>query len=71
MTSPSVPARSGVARALPPVNALLFDQISQLDLTGPAEVFADAGMTVDLVGRTFSPVVTDGGWSINPTHALE
>lgn len=53
------------------VNALLFEDITQLDLTGPAEVFAAAGFTVNLLARTTAPVTTDGGWSINPTHTLE
>lgn len=70
-SSPSVEVASGAVPGPLTVNALLFDQITQLDLTGPAEVFASAGMTVNLVGRALAPVVTDGGWSINPTHALE
>lgn len=53
------------------VNALLFPRITQLDLTGPAEVFAAAGFEVALVWRDLDPVVTDGGWSIVPTHTFE
>lgn len=53
------------------VDALLYPQVTQLDLTGPAEVFASAGFEVSLVWRDLDPVVTDGGWSIVPTHTFD
>jgi cyclohexyl-isocyanide hydratase len=47
---------------------LLFPNITQLDLTGPAEVF---GMVPDsmvhLIWKTPHPVATSKGWTINPT----
>lgn len=50
---------------------LLFPDITQLDLTGPAEVFACAdGFRVELAWTSTQPVVTDGGWAIMPTVSL-
>lgn len=48
--------------------ALLFPNVTQLDLTGPAQFFsAMPGATVDLVWKTVDPVPTDAGFSILPT----
>ena len=47
---------------------LLFPNVTQLDMTGPAEVF---GMVPDsklhLIWKTLDPVATAKGWTINPT----
>lgn len=48
--------------------ALLFPQVTQLDLTGPVQLFSrlpDA--TVDLAWHRIEPVPTDAGFSILPT----
>jgi len=48
--------------------ALLFPNVTQLDLTGPAQIFSGApGATVDLAWKTLDPVPTDAGFSIVPT----
>ncbi|MFF2623376.1 DJ-1/PfpI family protein [Oerskovia jenensis] len=53
------------------VVALLFPGCTQLDLTGPAQVFSRfPGAQVDLAWRDTEPVATDCGWSIVPTTTL-
>jgi cyclohexyl-isocyanide hydratase len=53
------------------VVALLFPGCTQLDLTGPAQVFARLpGAQVDLAWRDTEPVATDCGGSIVPTTTL-
>lgn len=48
--------------------ALLFPDVTQLDLTGPAQFFSSMpGASVDLVWKTRDPVPTDAGFSIVPT----
>src|SRR5579862_2977598 len=50
------------------IGLLLFPSITQLDLTGPAEVFARAHeIEVDLVWKTADPIATSAGWKILPT----
>lgn len=50
------------------VVALLFPDVTQLDLTGPAEVFSRLPDTdVHLAWHDTAPVATDCGWSIVPT----
>ncbi|WP_375404668.1 DJ-1/PfpI family protein [uncultured Sphingomonas sp.] len=47
---------------------LLFPNVTQLDLTGPAQVLSRLGNArVDLVWKTLEPVPTDAGFSIVPT----
>lgn len=48
---------------------LLFPNVTQLDLTGPAQVLSRLGsdIRVDLVWRTRDPVATDAGFAIVPT----
>ena len=47
---------------------LLFPNVTQLDLTGPAQVLSRLGEAqVDLVWKTRDPVPTDAGFSILPT----
>lgn len=47
---------------------LLFPQVTQLDLTGPAQVLSRLGRAkLDLVWKTLDPVPTDAGFSIVPT----
>lgn len=52
--------------------ALLFPNVTQLDLTGPVQLFSRLpGATVDLAWHTLEPVPTDAGFSIVPTVTSE
>lgn len=47
---------------------LLFPDVTQLDLTGPAQVLSRLGNArVDLVAKTRDPVPTDAGFALLPT----
>lgn len=47
---------------------LLFPNVTQLDLTGPAQVLSRLGNTkLDLVWKSLDPVMTDAGFAIQPT----
>lgn len=47
---------------------LLFPDLTQLDLTGPAQMLSWLGnATIDLVARDMSPVPTDAGFALLPT----
>lgn len=47
---------------------LLFPNVTQLDLTGPAQVLSRLGnTTLHLVARTRDPVPTDSGFALLPT----
>jgi cyclohexyl-isocyanide hydratase len=51
---------------------LLFPDVTQLDLTGPAQVLSRLGNAkVDLVAKTPDPVSTDAGFSIMPTATFD
>jgi cyclohexyl-isocyanide hydratase len=46
---------------------LLFPNVTQLDLTGPAQVLSRLGnATIDLVARDLAPVPTDAGFPLLP-----
>lgn len=50
------------------VSFLLFPNVTQLDLTGPAQVLSRLGnTTIDLVARDLAPVPTDAGFALMPT----
>ena len=52
------------------IGLLLFPRLTQLDLTGPYEVFARLPNTsAHLVAKTLDPVETDRGLTILPTVA--
>ncbi len=54
------------------VTFLLFPGVTQLDLTGPAQVLSRLGnVTIDVVAKTGEPVSTDSGFSIVPTSSLD
>jgi len=54
------------------VGLLLFPAITQLDMTGPYEVFTKLpGAEVHLVWKTLEPVKADGGMRIMPTTTFE
>jgi len=51
---------------------ILFPDMTQLDLTGPFEVFARMpGVTVHLLWKTLEPVRTDRGLTILPTATFD
>lgn len=50
---------------------LLFPNVTQLDLTGPAQVLSRLGnVTIDLVARDRAPVPTDAGFALLPTASF-
>jgi len=50
------------------IGLLLFPDITQLDLTGPYEVFIKfPDVRVHLVGKTLAPVTAGGGMRIVPS----
>jgi len=54
------------------IGFLLFPNVTQLDLTGPAQVLSRVpGAKVHLVWKTPGPVPTDVGFSINPTTTFD
>ena len=62
---------SGPAVKGPVVGLLLFPDLTELDLTGPLQVFcAVPGAEVHLVAKTLDPVPTDTVLTINPTITL-
>jgi cyclohexyl-isocyanide hydratase len=51
--------------------AMLFPQVTQLDLTGPVQIFASLpGASVHLAAHRVEPVETDAGFAILPTVSL-
>ena len=53
------------------IGFLLFPNVTQLDLTGPAQVLSRVpGAKTHLVWKTLEPVPTDVGFSINPTTSF-
>lgn len=53
------------------IGFLVFPNVQQLDLTGPYEVFASAGMAVHLVWKALDPVRSATGLMLTPTVTLE
>ena len=59
---------------MPPIHVafLLFPRVTQLDLTGPAQVLSRLGNAkIDLVARTRAPVPTDAGFDLMPTATFD
>ena len=51
---------------------LVFPNVTQLDLTGPAQVLSRLGnASVDLVWKTKDPVATDSGFPLLPTKTFD
>jgi cyclohexyl-isocyanide hydratase len=51
---------------------LLFPNVTQLDLTGPAQVLSRLGdAKLDLVAKTRAPVPTDAQFALTPTASFE
>jgi len=54
------------------IGFLLFPNVTQLDLTGPAQVLSRVpGAAVQLVAREYAPVATDVGFTLNPTTTFD
>jgi len=54
------------------IGFLLFPGLTQLDLTGPAQVLSRmSGARVHYVGRTLAPVPSDCGLALSPTCTFE
>lgn len=54
------------------IGFLVFPKVTQLDLTGPAQVLSRVpGAKVHLAWKTIEPLVTDVGFSLNPTIAFK
>lgn len=54
------------------IGFLLFPRVTQLDLTGPAQILSRVpGAQVHLVWKTCDPVPTDVGFTINPTATFD
>ncbi len=54
------------------IGFLLFPRVTQLDLTGPAQILSRVpGARVHLVWKTRDPVPTDVGFTINPTTTFD
>ena len=50
------------------IGFLLFPDVTQLDLTGPVQILSRVpGAKIHLVWKAIEPVMTDAGFSINPT----
>jgi cyclohexyl-isocyanide hydratase len=51
---------------------LLFPDVTQLDLTGPAQILSRLGNAkIDLVAKTRDPVPTDAGFDLLPTATFD
>lgn len=54
------------------IGFLVFPRLTQLDMTGPHEVFARMpGSEIHLVWKSLEPIVAQGGMSLIPTATLE
>jgi len=54
------------------IGIFIFPKVTQLDATGPYEVFARIpGATVELIASTAAPVVTEWGMTVAPTVTIE
>lgn len=53
------------------IGFLVFPDVTQLDLTGPAQVLSRVpGARVHLAWKTLEPLKTDVGFSLNPTTSF-
>ena len=54
------------------IGMLLFPQVTQLDLTGPVQILSRVpGARIHLLWKDRAPVMTDAGFSINPTAGFD
>ena len=62
---------SGAGEGLRDIGLLLFPKLTQLDLTGPFEVFSRVpGARVHLLWKELAPVFADSGLGLIPTTRL-
>ena len=53
------------------IGFLIFPQMTQLDVTGPAEVLSRVpGAKIHMIWKDLKPVPADAGFSINPTTTI-
>ncbi len=53
------------------IGFLLYPGVTQLDATGPAQILSlIPGAVIHMVWKTYDPVATDAGFSINPTDSF-
>ena len=72
MSLPSFGSATSRAADSPTVGMVLFPNLTQLDLTGPYEVFARLpGMKVHLVAASSTPVRSERGLTISPDTTFE
>ena len=60
--------------SLPPfhIGFVLFPDVTQLDFTGPAQVLTRMGnTTIELVAKSLDPVMTDAGFTLQPTATFD
>lgn len=60
--------------SIPPIHIafLLYPDVTQLDMTGPAQVLTRMGnVTIELVAKTLDPVMTDAGFTLQPTATFD
>lgn len=56
----------------PVIGFVLFDQVTQLDLTGPLQILSRTpGATVVIAAKTLDPVATDAVVRLSATHAFD
>jgi cyclohexyl-isocyanide hydratase len=66
------PLEITVSPAKTRIGLVLFPKLTQLDLTGPAEVFGRMpGCEIHLLWKTLEPVASDRGLSILPTTTFQ
>lgn len=54
------------------IGFLLYDQVTQLDMTGPAQVFSHVpGASIDYVAATMAPVMSDCRLALVPTATFD
>lgn len=54
------------------IGFLIFPQMTQLDVTGPAEILSKIpGAKIHMIWKDLSPVDADAGFSINPTTTFD
>ena len=54
------------------IGFLIYPDVTQLDATGPAQVLSRVpGAVIHMIWKELEPVMTDAGFSINPTDTFE
>jgi cyclohexyl-isocyanide hydratase len=67
-----ISTRSSLMTSTLKIGFLLYPYLTQLDLTGPAQVFASAeNVQIELVWKDLNPVKSDAQFSLLPTQTFE